>query len=155
MQSDVCQSTSRNMSGAESFAALGLAANVLQFIEFTVELCGRIQEYSTGSGMPRKLAVQADRLSDLLILLRSLSQSSRNDTLEQSVITRCQTQAEDLALLLDSLRGSPKGQDRWWSNAKKALRSLSRAEKLEELQHVLDVLLSTLSIHLQAQTRSV
>lgn len=143
------------MSGAESLVALGLAANVLQFIEFTVELCGRIRDYSTASGMPRKLAVEADRLSDLLIVLRSLSKSSRNDTLEQSVITRCQAQAEDLALLLDSLKGSPKGQDRLWSNAKKALRSLSRTQKIEELQHVLDILLSTLSIHLQAQTRLV
>ena len=143
------------MSGAESIVALGLASNVLQFIEFTVKLCGRIQEYSAGSEMPRKLAVQADRLSNLLILLRSLSKSPRNDTLEQSFINRCQAQAEDLKLLLDSLKGSPKGQDRWWSNAKKALRSLSQAEKIEELQHILDSLLSTLGIHLQAQTRSV
>ncbi|KAL8795964.1 MAG: hypothetical protein Q9195_001539 [Heterodermia aff. obscurata] len=139
------------MSGAESLAALGLASNILQFIEFTVDLYGRIRDYSTGPGMPRKLAVQADRLSDLLTLLRSLSESSRNDALEQSVVARCQAQAEDLELLLDSLKGSPKGQDRWWSNAKKALRSLSQTQKIEELQHVLDILLSTLSFHLQAE----
>ena len=141
------------MSGAEAIVAFGLAANVLQFVEFSAELCGRIRDYATGPGMPRKLATQADRLSDLLVLLRLMSNSSRGQGLEQSVIARCQAQAEDLLLLLDSLKGSPKGQDRWWSSAKKALRSLSRAEKIAELQSTMDSLLSTLGIHLQAHTR--
>lgn len=142
------------MSGAEALVALGLAANVLQFVEFTAELCERIRDYSTGPGMPRKLAAQADRLSDLLILLKALSQSSK-DRFEQSVLARCQAQAEDMSLLLHSLKGSKKGQDRWWTNAKKALRSLSQAEKIQEVQNVMDSLLSILSIHLQAQARSV
>lgn len=141
------------MSGAEALVVVGLAANILQFVDFTAELCGRIRDYSTGPGLPRKLAAQADRLSDLLVLLRSLSANSKTGTLEKAVVVRCQAQAEDLALLLKSLKGSHEGQDRWWSNAKKALRSLSRSEKVEELQHVLDSLLNTLSIHLQAQTR--
>lgn len=141
------------MSGAEALLVVGLAANVLQFLDFTAELCGRIRDYSTGPGLPRKLAAQADRLSDLLVLLRSLSANSINGTLEKSVVARCQAQAEDLVLLLNSLKGSQEGQDRWWSNARKALRSLSRSEKVEELQNVLDSLLSTLSILLQAETR--
>ena len=125
------------MSGAEALVALGLAANVLQFVEFATELCDRIRDYSTGPGMPKKLASQADRLSDLLIILRSLSQPAKGDPLREQVLQRCQVQAEDLALLLDSLRGSPKDQNRWWKNAKKALQSLSRAEKIEEIEKIL------------------
>lgn len=141
------------MSGAEALLALGVAANILQFVDFTGELCTRIREYSKGPGIPKKLARQADQLDHLLAILKPLCESSDKDSLERQIVAACQSQAEELYYLLESLQGSKKGQDRWWKNAKKALKSLSRAEKLKELQTTLDSLVSTLSLQLQVDTR--
>lgn len=143
------------MSGAEGLVLLGVAANVLQFVEFTAELCSRIRDYSNGPGMPRKLAALADQLSNLLAILQSRATVPDPDPLEDQVVRRCLEQAEELSLLLESLKGSKNGQDRWWKNARKALISLSRTEKIEELQSTLNSLVNTLSLHLLIKTRSV
>ena len=142
------------MSGAEGLVLLGVAANVLQFVEFATELCGRIRDYSNGPGMPRKLAALADQLADLVAILKSRSSSLNPDPLEDQVVQRCLAQAEELSFLLDSLRGSKNDHDHWWKNARKALKSLSRAEKIEELQSTLNNLINTLSLQLLMKTRS-
>ena len=141
------------MSGAEALLALGVAANVLQFVQFTAELCVRIRDYSINPGVPKKLARQADQLDHLLQTLKSLCNNSQQDSLERQIVAGCQAQAEELFYLLESLKGSKDGQDRWWKNAKKALRSLSTAEKIKELQTTLDSLVSTLNLQLQASHR--
>lgn len=61
------------MSGAEAIVAFGIATNVIQFIDFTARRCGRIREYASGYGLPKKIAAQADRLSDILEILESLN----------------------------------------------------------------------------------
>lgn len=138
------------MSGAEAFVAIGIASNFVQLIDFTATLCGRIREYSHASGTPKKLAAQADRLSDLLAILKSLEQSSGQSPLDEQVLSRCQAQAQELSELLDSLKGS--GNSRL-KNARKAFKSLNHSGQLEELQSVLDSLVNTLSLQLQANTR--
>lgn len=142
------------MSGAEALLVLGVAANVVQFISFTGELCSRIREYTNGPGVPRKVALQADQLDHLLRILDSLCKSSNEESLERQIVAGCQAQAEELYYLLESLSGSKNGQDRWWKNAKKALKSLSRAEKIRELQTTLDSLIIPLGLQLQVNTRS-
>jgi len=141
------------MSGAEAFFVLGVAANIVQFISFTGELCSLLREYSNGPGVPRKVALQADRLDHLLRILDSLCKTSHQESLERQIVAGCQAQAGELFCLLESLRGSNNGQDRWWKNAKKALKSLSRAEKIRELQTTLDSLVNTLGLQLQVNTR--
>lgn len=141
------------MSGAEGLVLLSVAANVLQFVEFATELCGRIRDYSNGPGMPRKLAALADQLADLVAIIKSRSNSLDTDPLEEHVAQRCLAQAQELSLLLESLKGSKKDQDHWWKNARKALKSLSRAEKIEELQSTLNNLINTLSLQLLMKTR--
>lgn len=138
------------MSGAEAFIAIGIASNFIQLIEFTATLCSRIREYSSGSGTPKRLVAQADRLADLLTVLRSLEKSSGQSPLDESVLSRCQAQAQELADLLESLKG---GSQSRLQNARKALKSLSRSDQLEELQTILDSLVNTLSLQLQADTR--
>jgi hypothetical protein len=46
--------------------ALGMAGNVVQFVDFGMKSCYRIKEYSTTAGASKKLVAQADCLSDLL-----------------------------------------------------------------------------------------
>ncbi len=138
------------MSGAEAFIAVGVASNFIQLIDFTAKLCIRIREYSTGLGTPKKLAAQADRLSDLLAVLKSLEQSSGQSPLDEQVLSRCQAQAQELSDLLEALKGDSGSR---LKNARKAFKSLNKSDQIEELQGVLDSLVNTLSLQLQADTR--
>ena len=140
------------MSGAEAIAAFSIATNVIQFIDFTAKLCCRIREYASVSGLPRKLATQADRLSDLLGILESLDNPCKQDVLSGHTLTRCRTQAEELSGFLDDLKSDGQRQS-WAKNARRAFKSLNRSDQIEELQGVLDSLVGNLSLQLQADAR--
>ena len=140
------------MSGAEAIVAFSIASNVIQFIEFTAKLCSRIREYASGSSLPKKLALQADRLSDLLGILESLNKCSSEAVLNGQTLARCQTQAQELSEFLEDLKNDGQGQS-WTKNARRAFKSLNRSDQIEELQGVLDSLVGTLSLQLQADTR--
>ena len=140
------------MSGAEAIVAFGLATNVVQFIDFTTKLCSRIREYASGPGLPKRFAAQSDRLSDLLSILQSVNESSGNGVLSGQTLARCQTQAQELSDFIDDLKSDGQRQS-WAKNAKKAFKSLNRADQIEELQGVLDSLIGNLSLHLQFDTR--
>ena len=140
------------MSGAEAIVAFGIATNVIQFVDFTARLCGRIREYASGSGLPKQLATQADRLSDLLDILESLNKSSNQETLSGPTLARCQTQAQELSEFLDDLKSDGQRQS-WAKHAKRAFKSLNRSDQVEELQGILDSLVGTLSLQLQAESR--
>lgn len=138
------------MSGAEAFVAIGIASNFVQLLDFTTSLAGRIQEYSSGVGTPKKITTQADRLSDLLRVLNAIEQSSGPSPLDKKVLSRCQAQAQELSELLEALKGD--GGNRF-KNAKKAFKSLSKSDQIAEFQAVLESLVNTLSLQLQADTR--
>ena len=138
--------------GAEALVAVGIASNFVQLIHFTASLCSRIKEYAAGVGLPKKLAAQADRLSDLLAVLHSLATSLGHDPLSNSVLTRCLAQARLLSDLLDGLEGPSQGH---LKNARKALKSLNQSDQIEKFQNVLDSLVNTLSLQLQAEARLV
>ena len=138
------------MSGAEALVAVGIASNFVQLIQFTASLCSRITEYASGVGLPKKLAAQADRLSDLLAVLHSLATSLGHAPLGDSVLTRCLAQAQTLSDLLDGLKSQSQGH---LKNARKAFKSLKRSDQIEEFQDNLDSLVNTLSLQLQAESR--
>ena len=152
------------MSGAEALIALGIASNFVQLIQFTASLCSRIKEYAAGVGLPKKLAAQADRLSDLLAVLHSLATSLGHDPLGNSILTQCLAQARLLSDLLDGLEGPSQGhlknarralKSLHLKNARRALKSLNQSDQIEEFQNVLDSLVNTLSLQLQAEARLV
>ena len=140
------------MSGAEAIVAFGLATNVIQFIDFTTKLCSRIREYASSSGLPKRLAAQSDRLSDLVSILQSVNGSSGQRVLNGQTLARCQTQAQELSDFIDELKSDGQRQS-WAKNAKKAFKSLNRSDQIEELQGVLDSLVGNLSLQLQVDTR--
>jgi len=125
------------MSGAEVLAAVGLASNVLQFIDFTTKLCAQIKDYaSSASGLPKELSQQALQLSALLVLLKGLPQQPNGPKLEKDVLGQCQIQAQELSDLLESLQGG-RGQSRW-RTAVVAFKSLKREEQIGKVVHKLD-----------------
>jgi hypothetical protein len=124
------------MSGAEVLAAVGLASNVLQFVDFTTKLCAQIKEYaSSASGLPKELSQQALQLSALLALLKGLSQQPNGPKLEKDVLGQCETQAQELSDLLESLRGGG-GKSRW-ETAKVAFKSLKRTQQIDKVGYKL------------------
>jgi hypothetical protein len=155
------------MSGAEGLVAIGLAGNVLQFIDFGTKLCARIREYSSAAaGAPKKIESLARRLSLVLRTLEGLSESELMTVgLEQTTMQSCIAQAKELNFLLDKFKIDPPaaangggglkwvdrrigGIEKTW----KAFNSLRGEKKVEEFQNTLDSLLSLISLQLHVKT---
>jgi hypothetical protein len=155
------------MSGAEGLVAIGLASNVLQFIDFGTKLCARIREYSSAAGgAPKKIESVAARLSLVLRTLEGLSKSQLMTVdLEQMTVQSCLDQAKELNILLDKFKiNSPVGANdarglKWVDRriggiekTWKAFNSLRGEKKVEEFQNTLDSLLSLISLQLHIRT---
>ncbi|KAL8776668.1 MAG: hypothetical protein Q9194_003013 [Teloschistes cf. exilis] len=140
------------MSGAEALAAAGLASNILHFIDFTTQLCLRIQEYSSAaSGLPKALAQQAAHLSHLLSLFKELQEQSGDQQDQDAILESCRAQALELADIFESFR-TDSSQSRW-KHAKAAFKSMRRTEQIDKLQSTLDQLVRTLSLQLQIEAK--
>jgi hypothetical protein len=155
------------MSGAEALVAVGLAGNVLQFIDFGTKLCARIREYSSAAGgAPKKIESLAARLSLVLRTLKGLSESGLMTVdLEQTTMQACIARAKELNSILDTFKivspavsndgGGLKRVDRrigGIEKAWKAFNSLRGEKKVEEFQSTLDSLLSLISLQLHVRT---
>ncbi|KAL9600032.1 MAG: hypothetical protein Q9179_003359 [Wetmoreana sp. 5 TL-2023] len=127
------------MSGAEALAAVGLASNIIQFVDFTTELCVRISDYTTASsGLPKELAQRATQLGELLNTLKELSQLSDEQVSAKGIIAQCEIQAQELAGLFESLRADA-GKGRW-STAKAAFKSMRRTQQIDKVDRLIHIL---------------
>jgi hypothetical protein len=155
------------MSGVEGLVAVGLAGNVLQFIDFGTKLCARIKEYSSAAGgAPKKIETLAQRLSLVLRTLEGLGESGLMTVdFEQTTMQSCIARANELNSLLDKFKIDPPvlanddrglkrvdrrigGIEKTW----KAFNSLRGEKKVEEFQNTLDSLLSLISLQLHVRT---
>ncbi|KAH0536061.1 hypothetical protein FGG08_007027 [Glutinoglossum americanum] len=127
-----------------------MAGNVVQFIDFGMKLCCRIEEYSATAGAPKKLMAQANCLSDLLKVLDGL-QDTEQGLLERGLVSRCAERAKELSNLLDTLIDKDHNKISKWRYARKAWKSLRSDKKVEGLQRALESLLGPLSLHLQVK----
>lgn len=155
------------MAGAEALVAVGLASNVVQFIDFGSKLCSRIKEYtSSTTGAPKKIATLTDRLDLVLKTLGILNDTGRAYIEhEAKSIQSCISEARQFDALLDNFRVKtttpPDGKNtQSWikkrfsgaEKAWKAFKSLRAEEKIGEFEASLDRLLSLVSLQLQART---
>src|SRR5436190_1354805 len=155
------------MSGADALIAVGLASNVVQFIEFGSKLCSRINEYASSAvGAPKKITALSARLDLVLKTLNALNDTGRTTIdHEAKTIQSCISEAQEFNSLLDKFRLKdrtlPDGEagqswiDRRLTSAEKAwkaFKSLRGEEKIEEFQASLDRLLSLVSLQLQLRT---
>jgi N-terminal domain on NACHT_NTPase and P-loop NTPases len=139
------------MSGAEGIVALGIAGNVVQFVDSGVKLCSRIREYSAAAGAPNSLATQAACISDILEILKDLSDAQKG-ALDQRLISRCASKADELSALLDTFINKDGSRSSAWKNAANAWRSLRAERKVADLQKTLESLLKPLNLNLLAKT---
>lgn len=143
---------------AEALVAVGLASNVLQFIDFGTKLCARIQDYSsTINGSPKKLKELGDHLSNVLKTLESLDGTKRTYLEhEESTIQSCLRQAQELNAYLDSFQlQSNSFRSLSFEKLRLAFKSVRGEKQVEEFQRVLDQLLNLVNLQLQIKNASL
>ena len=128
------------MSGAEGFVAVGLASNILQFVDFTTQLCVRIKEICTSSsGLPKELEKQSVQLSCLSGTLKGIAQQPGGPTLAYELLEQCSSEAQDIALLLKRFEvGLDRGR---LKTAKLAYQSLRQNKDIEKVRDALSITL--------------
>jgi transposase len=150
----------------DPLTAIGLASNVLGFIDTGTKLCILIKEYSSISGAPKEVVSTMKRLELVLGMIKELDESRRarldNEKLAMKI---CSDEAEDLRIFLEGLkiasdvpraneslfqrlgRNTSKSAEKTW----KAFKALRGREKMEMFQTSLHRILDL--IQMQQQNR--
>jgi hypothetical protein len=142
----------------EALAAVSLAGNLLQFIEFGTRLYSRIKEItSSASGVPTRLQTLGDHLGQVLKTLEELNEAG-HASLEHELktIESGLRQANKLDTLLDSYKPKTKKGgirkrlrvDKVWT----AFKSIQGERRIAEFYQALDRLLAIASLQIQMRT---
>ena len=124
------------MLGVDALAVVGLASNVIQFFEFTAQLCVRIKQIGTSaSGLPKELEKQADQLS---YLLEELTQLPEGPALNHKLWQQCHSDAQELDMLLKRFEGGSKRG--LLKNTKLAYHSIRQKPEIEKVRDALSVI---------------
>ena len=148
----------------EAIVALGVASNVVQFVDFASKLAAQIAEYSDAAdGAPKRLQDLDARLTIVIRTVNSLSAERILVLDQEKTISLCIHQVKELRALLDKAklkqRSSSVASSSWGRRQRdrieitlKALKSTRAQEKIEELQKSLDRLLNLLNLQLNVNT---
>lgn len=147
----------------EAIAAVGLAANVLQFVDYVHALVSDAnQAYRSVSGSSTKsleLKLVAESLNDLSekLILAERNASDASATLGTTgkicnIATSIQAISRELLAVLEQLRIRD-GSHRKWRTFRHALDSIWQRSKISAMQSQLGELRSQLSIHVVSQIR--
>ena len=141
----------------DPFTAMSLAGNIVQFVEFSgkvvgrvVQLCnlssGLIKEYIEVSVSARSLKQTATALSkDFAHNTTGLSKQKRHQELRE-LVEACESLADDLIRTIEDLKLDPK--NRKWSILRQASRGVSRKTVVHELVMRMGMLRDALNSHL-------
>ena len=138
---------------AEALAAVGVAASLLQLIDFGSKVLIRLNDFRSRAGtVPRSLAALAADLPLLLHTFKGIEDEvlMRNVGLDSQaplrvVVTECQNLIE----MLDSIltKTLPLTEDSKWRRGRKAVASLLQDDEIQKIQKSLHRHLQTLSFH--------
>jgi hypothetical protein len=140
----------------DPLSAIGLASNVIQFVEFAGKLIGEAQEaYESVDGVSQRTANVENIAVDLLELYQQLkrsawqapsAQTSAAELQLQRLITESTQVAEKLLQIVQGLRGD--GPNKRWASVRHALASAWKQKditalqsKLQEIRQQLDTTL--------------
>lgn len=123
----------------EALAALGLASNILQFVEFSSKIVrGASTVYQSASGLPAELQDVAAITRSLGFHMNKLvppaidsTKSSGGDALIE-LANGCRKTCAELQQVMEKIRGKEPGSRR--DSLRVAWRALRQKEKLEELE---------------------
>jgi hypothetical protein len=136
----------------ESLAAIGLTGNIVQFIAFASHLVSKSREiYRSASGVSDEHLDLETISDDVLFLSAKLKASSASDAGLGALAGRCIIIADELCLAISELRVQPQGRKKW-DSFKKALRSLWKKPRVQELMSQLDNIREQILLHLVADS---
>ena len=148
----------------DPFSALSLAAAVVQFVDFGTRLMSKGKEiYQSADGSSAEnieLEVIYEDLKSLSEKLKatadpiSLSRGCLEERALGKLAATCKSVADELLTTLRDLRVA-EGPHRKWSSFRKALKTIWKKEKIEELKSRLEGLRDELSIQFLAILRYV
>ncbi|KAI9760768.1 MAG: hypothetical protein M1840_002214 [Geoglossum simile] len=140
----------------EVLAAIGLAGNIIQFVDFSGKLISKMAEiHKSGTGALAENINIETAANDLALLSTKLhdSANSAGDTALQELCQSCNIIATELLTVLDSVKVH-EGQNKWKS-FRKALRSVWSKEDIALLEQRLARFRDELNLRVAIDLRSV
>ena len=137
----------------EALAAVSLAGNILQFLDFTHDAISKSRQIHTSiSGTLKEHADLKGLTTDLKDLSGRLQASSGSvDLVLEQLCSRCREVADELLEALESLR--VKGKHTRFQCLRKALKVLWGQEKLRKLEERLAGFRHELNLHITVELR--
>ncbi len=141
------------MSGAEIIAAVGIAASLLQLIDFGTKLGSRLAEFSVeAKEVPKAFQHTSIQLPLIIDTLKRKQVQAENGNLNEAtlkallpVINDCQKQVEMLDEILTKICPTP--EDSRWRRRQKALYSLSQEKKVQAIAANIERYIPSLTYH--------
>jgi hypothetical protein len=121
----------------DPFTAIGLAGNIVQFVDYSSKLISSTYEiYRSSTGSSENHVYLESIATRLLELNRTLEQPKLTGTksYDKALLelrAECSQDAEDLLKLIEALRAK---KDSKWSSFRKALRSAWKKEEISRLE---------------------
>ena len=140
----------------EILAAIGLAGNIVQFVDFSGKLVTKTAEiYRSGTGALVENIDIETATNDLVLLSTKLhdSANSTGDTALGELCLSCDTVAKELLSALDKVK--VKGKKQKWKSFRKALRSVWSKEDIAALEQRLARFRDELNFRVGVNLRSV
>ena len=138
-------------------AAIGLATNILTFVDFSWKLLAGARElYQSSSGQTVEDAFIARNISELQRVVEDLDTDGTGDSVHEKVLqelaSRCASLSSELVNLLDDLR--KKGHSKWGA-VKGQLKRMRKKDEITNLQRRIDEYRSQILVRLALMMRSV
>ncbi len=138
---------------AEAMAAVGIAANIVQLVDFGSKILLRLSEFqSTLEEVPVTFRHLKAELPLLLDTLRQTKAEIENGSIREetriallSVIEGCRVEIESLDALLTKTLPTPI--DSWKTRSKKAISSLAQDAKVEKITSAIRIYIQALTHH--------
>lgn len=135
----------------EPVTAIGLAGNIVQFIDFAAKVMVRLHSFQSSRGeIPKVFQGISVRLPLLIADLDGCQARIKNlppktETALSAVVERCKGRVEELNKILDETL--PEKGDSAWRKSRKALKSLRKETEVKSIEEELGKLMQTLTHH--------
>lgn len=134
-------------------SAIGLAAAIVQFIDIGAKVAKRLHSFSNDlDQVPKAFRQMSVNLPLIVDGLRRIKLQEDSDKLDEAtrsalrpVVTECIRSTEELSGILDKTLPSATASS--WERRKKALLSLGKDRKVEEISEALDRYVQVLTFH--------
>jgi hypothetical protein len=147
----------------DPLSALGLAANIIQFIEFGSKLVSKsVQQYNSvaGSAADKQDVELVTRhvhtlAEDIIGTTTAKGTLSRNEDALKQLAQSCARAASELIVILESLKlgKDVRGGKRMVQSLRQALRSMGQESRIDAFGHKLDDFRSELTLNLVMLTQ--